>query len=195
MTLISCNNEELKKQLPKVEDVESDIIRETIFTLAPNQPAQLPIVFVNSTSEEINKYRLDSIKKNRENIIDSLGLEIWLSDQLSIPSKGLLDFYKEYYPDLNLKNFDGLKTKSIKLQEFKDTNNKTVKLTNSFSDMNVNTIGFVEYSRMIFNQSMDSAFFIFQYKGSDCTDSETKFVNVCLNNKRWEIIKKNTNTP
>lgn len=188
--LFSCNNNQKKINLVAEEILEQEVICNTIFELAPKKKTQFSIVHEDLGDEKLNQFSLDSVKQENQRIIDSLGLEIWLIDQLTIPSPDFFRILDDKNLSFNSSIFQNLKEKNISMKSFDCGNPVSVILVKKNEPLKVNTIGTINYSRIVFNATQDTARFIFNYQGENCTDTYTKLITVRKIKNKWEIIKK-----
>lgn len=185
--LVSCN--EFTDEKLNVEDLEYTVIKNTIYDLVPIQPTDLSIVHEYSDNEEINKLRYDSVLTSNQNLIDSLGLEIWLLDELFVPDSMILRIILDGKNEPESLSFSNLKDKAIKDIEFENRSNLRVLKKERFEKMNVNTVGMIRYSRILFSPEMDTAKFIYEFNRANCTDGWIGIVTATFENNRWKIIK------
>lgn len=86
---------------------------------------------------------------HRKSQIDSLGIEIWLNDELDIPDELFLNELSKY-PEFESNSAQSLKKKKINFHNF-ESKNKII-LKSKMEDLPINNLGFVKYSRIFFNE-------------------------------------------
>lgn len=183
IVFFGCNQ---KKQIDE-NKLEIEIIQQTIFELTPDYPDILPLEIPFTESEELSKQRFDSAKVHKIHQIDSLGLEIWLQDQMEKPND---DFFTKLKQNSDFKgiSLQDIKKKKLNLNHI-NTGNKIVIIPKSKMDeLPINNIGFVRYSRIIFNENRDKAMFAFDYSDRTCIGGFHKYVLVKKDGTRWKII-------
>jgi hypothetical protein len=172
-----------------MKDLEVEVIRNTIHKITPNKAVQLPIVYLSSEDDKIDKWRLDSVNTKNQKIIDSLGLEIWLYEKLVIIDSNILKLLQNSDNAYKNISFAKLKEKSVPNEVFKQNGNIRIVKKRKFDQMSANTTGYIEYSRIIFSPKLDTARFIYNYSGSGCTNNRYGLVTAVKNKAGWKIIK------
>ena len=187
LILASCS--EFPQEKPNIDDLEYEVIRSTIDDLVPLKPADLTIVHPSSENEEVNKFRYDSVITVNQKIVDSLGLEIWLLDELFVPDSVILQVMLDALGENELLSFSGVESKEIDEIEFENNSKLRIMLKESFEKMNVNTVGILQYSRILFSAEMDTAKFIYNFNSGNCTDGWFGVATSTFENDQWRIIK------
>lgn len=184
IVFLGCNQ---KNQIDETK-LEIEIIQQTIFELTPEYPDLLPLEIPFTDSEELSKQRFDSAKVNKIHQIDSLGLEIWLHDELEIPYDDFFTKLKQN-KDFSDISIQGVKKKrKLNLNNINSDNKIRIIPKSKMDDLPINNIGFVRYSRIIFNEKKDLAMFNIDYSDRTCTGGFHKCVLVKKNGKKWKII-------
>lgn len=183
IVFFGCNQ---KNQLDETK-LEIEIIQQTIFELTPEYPDILPLEIPFTDSEELSKQRFDSAKVHKIHQIDSLGLEIWLHDEMEIPHDDFFTKLKQNktFTDISVQ---GVKKKKLNLNNINSDNKIRIIPKSKMDELPINNIGFVRYSRIFFNEKKDLAMFVIDYSDRTCTGGFHKYVLVKKNGKKWKII-------
>lgn len=170
--------------------LEEQIIEQTITKLVPSYPDIFPIEFAFSESKIESDKRFEETKRHKKGLIDSLGVEIWVNDELvpHFDQKSMLSFIQKQ------KGFEH--TDSTSLMRKKWNPNKInqpasmrIVPKKQAGDKPIQTIGFATYSPMAFNKDKSQAIFHFIFHGRSCTDGYSQTILVMKKKNKWTIIK------
>lgn len=183
----------VKLKPASIEDLEIDIINSTLYLLAPNQVIQYPKPLQAITQEKYQQ-RERINKEYRQALIDSLGMTLFVGEELLISSKENIKKLIDQGGSTLLNRIidKKLKNKKINIQKLKNKNN--INLHDSYpvkTDDRERNIGGVNYSRIIFNEDKSKAAFIFHFQRLHNIES-TRFCAVEVENQigNWVIISK-----
>ena len=176
-----------------IEDLEIDIINSTLYLLAPNHIIQYPMQLQAITQDKYQqRERID--KEYRQALIDSLGMTLFVGEELLIASKENIKKLIDHGGSTLLNEIidNDLENKNINIKRLKNKNN--INLHDWYpiktADRERN-IGGVNYSRIIFNEDKSKAAFIFHFQRFHNEESAL-FCAVEVENKmgNWVIISK-----
>jgi hypothetical protein len=191
----TSNNElrENEKVQIDIEQMEIDIISQTLFELADFHPNQKPIVIKEfNESEKEFKKRQEKAELDFANELKINGLSFYLKDTLFVPQNYDFEFICDTcYDGLGiLLMSDTLKPKYLSVSKI--ANKDSIIFLNErpgIDEIEVGFCGFAGYSRIIFNKEYDRAFFYFY---SDCgygICGSGHFILVEKQKGRWVIIE------
>lgn len=184
LLIVSCNQSSAVNK----NELQLEIIQSTIYELIPHDPGLLPleILYDPADSKEDQKRKFDSVARQKRHEIDSMGMEILLSDKLEAPRYLLDEVPKKYIKANNLIMSD-LTEQRINIDKL--VSNKRIKICrrDHNRELPVNAIGTVFYSGMYFNAAHDRAMFEFQYLGRSCIDGYSQLIVVRKKNNKWII--------
>lgn len=181
--LSGCNHENPLNE----DELEIEIINQTIFELVPEYPDLFPIEYPYTNSKELQELRYDSALSHKKNQIDSLGIEICLDDELEIPNDYFLNQLKQQ-KEFEHTTLVGIKKKKINFQAIHSTIKTRIIPKSKTGDLPINNLGYAKYSRIFFNQKKNMAMFVFRLSGRTCTDGIHEFVVVKKEGNKWRII-------
>ncbi len=183
IVFLGCNQ---KKQIDE-NRLEIEIIQQTIFELSPDYPDIMPLEIPFTDSEELSKQRFDSVLVRKIHLIDSLGLEICLHDEMNIPHD---DFFVKLKQNSAFKNVSvqNIKKKKLNLNYINTDHKVRIVQKSKMDELPINNLGFVQYSRIVFNENKDMAMFAFNYSDRTCVGGFHKYVLVKRTGNKWKII-------
>lgn len=178
-----CTNENTFDE----SQLECEIINQTIVELTPEYPDLLPIEYPYTDSKELQEFRLDSALAQKKQQIDSLGLEIWLYDELEIPNEFFLNELKKH-KEFKHYSVEGLKEKKINFHNIQYNDKVKIIPKSIMDDLPINNLGFARFSRIFFNQNRNMAMFAFDLSDRTCTSGVHRFLIVEKKGDKWKII-------
>lgn len=190
--LIGCETKNSTDESVNIDNLESEIVTQTLPILVERIPKQPYAIDLEGDEELSEFYKREKIYQTKfKTQLDSLELQIHLSDKLWIPTESEISKYRRIldWDFFKYLSNDTLVTKGVDISNI-DRIDKVIIVKDSPKNIGTETelgfLGFAYFSRIQFNEDHSKAKFIFSFNGGSGEFKEY-IVQVVKTKNKWHI--------